>query len=70
MFYSVSLHTASSDECCGWKSRHITPVSVLNEYSGYDAFLSEKQQITPAVSQKMCECMRKRESVCECMYCT
>jgi len=63
MDYSDSLHTASSDECCGWKSRHMTPVSVLNEYSGYDAFLSEKQQITPAVSQR-CECVCGREKVC------
>ena len=33
--------TASKLECCGWKSRHITPLSVVNAYSGWLGFFSE-----------------------------
>mmetsp|Transcript_30049 Transcript_30049/g.74552 ORF Transcript_30049/g.74552 Transcript_30049/m.74552 type:complete len:318 (+) Transcript_30049:163-1116(+) len=33
--------TASRLLCCGWKSKHITPLSVVNVYSGWLGFLSE-----------------------------
>jgi hypothetical protein len=33
--------TANNEECEGWKSRHITPLSVVNAYSGWEGFFSE-----------------------------
>ncbi len=32
---------------CGWKSRHITPLSVVKLNSGWDAFFSVYTQIMP-----------------------
>jgi hypothetical protein len=33
--------THNKELCCGWKSRHITPLSVVNAYSGCDGFFRE-----------------------------